>query len=148
MYETIYLALNLSVLPAWALLLLAPRWRGTRIIVHTAFFPLILAALYLGFLSAGIVFGQAGEGAGFSTLAGVAALFSHPVGLLTGWTHYLVFDLFTGAWISRDALRRGVAHWLVAPSLVLCFVFGPLGLAIYLIGRKATGKGGWGLAED
>jgi len=27
-------------------------------------------------------------------------------------------------------------------------MFGPVGLGIYLIGRKLTGKGGWGLAED
>ena len=61
----------------------------------------------------------------------------------------LVFaGLFIGAWISRDALRRSVPYWLMAPSLFFTLMFGPVGLGIYLIGRKLTGKGGWGLAED
>ena len=148
MFETIYLALHLIIFPAWALLLFAPRWTWTQRLVHTAFIPLLLGAVYLGFLSAGVFFGQASEGAGFFTLAGVMALFAHPVGALTGWTHYLVFDLFIGAWIARDAARRDVPWWLMAPSLFFTLMFGPIGLAIYLTGRKLTGRGGWGLAED
>lgn len=147
MYETIYLALHLIIFPAWALLLFAPRWSWTQRLVHTAFFPLLLGAIYASFLSAVVFFGQSAEGTSFSTLAGVTALFAHPVGALTGWTHYLVFDLFIGAWISRDALRRGVPYWLMAPSLFLTLVVGPVGLGLYLFGRKLTGKGGWDLAE-
>ena len=76
------------------------------------------------------------------------ALFSHPNGVLTGWTHYLVFDLFVGAWIGRDALRRGVSHFLVVPSLFFSFMFGPVGLVIYLASRALSRKGGFYLAED
>jgi hypothetical protein len=35
---------------------------------------------------------------GFSTLAGVAVLFSNPWLLLAGWVHYLAFDLLIGSW--------------------------------------------------
>jgi hypothetical protein len=82
-----------------------------------------------------------------STIAGVMAIFSSPNGVLTGWTHYLVFDLFVGAWIGRDARRRGTPHWLVAPCLLFCLMFGPIGLLLYLSARLITGKGGASLDE-
>ena len=148
MFESYYTALHILIAPAWLLLAFAPGWTWTRRVVHTALFPLILAAIYLSFLSAGVLFGQAHEEAGMSSLAAVMALFSHPVGVLTGWTHFLVFDLFVGAWIARDALRVGLSKWIVLPSLVFTLMFGPLGLALYLITRKLSGKGGWSLDEQ
>lgn len=147
MFETYYTALHILIAPAGLLLAIAPGWIWTRRIVHAAFYPLILAAIYLAFLSAGIFFGQSGPEAGMSSLAGVLALFSHPVGVLTGWTHYLVFDLFVGAWIARDALRVGLNKWIVLPALFFTLMFGPVGLAIYLLIRKFSGKGGWSLVE-
>lgn len=147
MYENIYFALHVIITPAWALLAFAPGWVWTRRIVHAAFYPLILAAIYLAFLSAGIFFGQSDPGAGMSSLSAVMVLFSHPVGVLTGWTHYLVFDLFIGAWIARDALRVGLNKWIVLPALVFTLVLGPIGLALYVLIRKLTGKGGWSLVE-
>ncbi|GLK51243.1 ABA4-like family protein [Maricaulis virginensis] len=147
MYETIYLALHAIVAPAWILLAVAPGWRWTQRLVHAALIPLVLCAIYLAFLTAAIGFGQADPDAGMSTLAGVMALFSHPVGALTGWTHFLVYDLFVGAWIVRDARRHGIAHWIVLPALFLSLMFGPLGLLLYLLIRKFSGKGGWSLDE-
>ena len=73
----------------------------------------------------------------FTTIEGVRAIFSTDIGVLIGWSHYLVFDLFVGAWIGRDALRRGVTHWLAAPSILLSFILGPAGLLLYMIGRFA-----------
>ncbi|WP_420431060.1 ABA4-like family protein [Hyphobacterium sp.] len=147
MYENIYLALHVIIAPAWALLAFAPGWVWTRRIVHASFFPLVLGAIYLVFLSAGIFFGQSDPDTSMSSISGVSALFSHPVGVLTGWTHYLVFDLFVGAWIARDALRAGLNKWIVLPALVFTLMLGPLGLALYLLIRKVTGKGGWSLVE-
>ena len=143
-----FIAIHIVIAPAWLLLLFAPRWRGTQIVAHTALIPLVLAAAYGAFLTLAIGFGQAADGAGMTNIAAISALFSHPVGVLTGWTHFLVFDLFVGAWIARDALRRGVSHALVAPSLVLTLMFGPLGLLLYLLGRGLLFRGGWGLQES
>lgn len=147
-YDTAFLAINAAVMPAWALMLFAPRWRGTAIVAHSVLYPLLFGCLYLAALTAAIGFGYAADGAGMSSVAGVSALFSHPVGVLTGWAHYLVFDLFVGAWISRDAQRRGVSHWLVAPSLVLTLLFGPLGLLLYLVGRAAMGHTDFSIRES
>lgn len=141
-FDVIYAAINGGVMPAWALLILAPRWRVTRKLVHSFLYPFLYGGLYIAFLLTAIVFGQSADDAGMSSIAGVSALFSAPVGVLTGWTHYLVFDLFVGAWISRDAISRGIAHWKVIPTLFFTFIFGPTGLFLYGLLRLASGQGG------
>ena len=64
-----------------------------------------------------------------------------------GWIHYLVFDLFVGAWIGRDAIRRAIPHWMVVPCLVVTLFIGPVGLLLYFLVRRATRRGGFLLGE-
>jgi hypothetical protein len=145
-YDLVFSAINYSVMPAWALLILAPKWNVTEKLVHSMFYPLLLGVVYSG----GFIMAYAGhgaEGGGFTSIEGVRTLFSADVGLVIGWAHYLVFDLFIGAWEARDARRRGFNHWLLIPCLFFTFMAGPIGLLLYLILRKLTGKGGWNLAE-
>lgn len=137
---------NMSVLPAWALLIFAPKWNVTEKIVHSMLYPLLLGAVYM----AGMVLaytGHGAEGGSFTSIDGVRTLFSADVGMVIGWTHFLVFDLFVGAWEARDARRRGFSHWLLIPCLLLTFMLGPIGLLLYVVLRKLTGKGGWSLLE-
>jgi hypothetical protein len=65
-------------------------------------------------------------------LTEVARLFENRSLLRAGWIHYLAFDLFIGSWEVRDSQRLGIRHLLVAPCLLLTFLFGPIGLAAYL----------------
>ncbi|MEZ5997408.1 MAG: ABA4-like family protein [Hyphomonas sp.] len=146
-YETVYSLINLAVVPGWLLLAILPRAGVTKALVHSGLYPLCLGLFYVVTLSLGLFGGYHAEGGGFSSAAGISAAFSHPMGVLIGWSHYLVFDLFIGAWESRDAQRRGLPHWLLLPCLFFTFVFGPVGLLLYLLVRAASGKGGWSLAE-
>jgi hypothetical protein len=75
------------------------------------------------------------------------ALFDSPAGAVMGWIHYLVFDLFVGAWEARDAKRRGTPHWIVAVCLIVTLMAGPVGFALYLVLRQASGRGGFLLEE-
>jgi hypothetical protein len=118
------------VLPCWVCLLVAPRWRVSQILA-TFVAPLMISALYVALLLSH----SSPPGAGFNSLAQVGVLFSSPYALLAGWIHYLAFDLFTGAWEARDAAQMGISRWLVAPCLLLTFLFGPAGLALYLLLR-------------
>ena len=68
---------------------------------------------------------------GFSSLAAVAQLFDNRWLLLAGWVHYLAFDLFIGAWETRDAMARRVPRLLLAPCLLMTFMLGPIGLLCY-----------------
>jgi hypothetical protein len=136
--EQLFLFANFSVLPAWLLLAVAPRWVWTQRLVHSLLAPVLLGSAYtVGLLAAGS-FGAGGEGeAGMGSLAGISAAFANPRTLLVGWLHYLCFDLFVGAWEARDARRRGVPHWLLVPCLFLTLMAGPLGLLLYLAIRFA-----------
>lgn len=137
----LYLLIHLPVLPAWLMLIVMPEAKATRQLVHSGLIPLLMGAVYAAFLTAGMVFGQAAEGAGMGSLAGIMALMSHPVGALTGWAHFLVFDLFVGAWVARDARAQGFGHAGTVPVLLLTLVFGPLGLAAHVLRRLVAGKG-------
>lgn len=135
---TVFTICNYGVLPLWLLLAVAPGWPGTQRIVHAVWLPLLLAAVYVWALLA-----TSAEGGSFTSLAGVMAFFRSPHGALAGWVHYLVFDLFIGAWEVRDARRRQIPHLMLLPCLFFTLMLGPIGLALYLALRIArTGKTG------
>jgi hypothetical protein len=128
MLERIFSLAGMVVLPCWILLAAAPTWKWSQRLA-TFVAPLLIASVYVWLLFAH----PAPQGAGFRSLAQVMVLFSSPYAVLAGWIHYLAFDLFTGAWEARDAARLGISRWIVLPCLVLTFLFGPLGLALYLL---------------
>lgn len=138
-YETGYMLINLGVLPAWLLLFFAPRSSLTEKLVHSGMYPLVYGGLYAFFLIRAMYFGVGAEDGGMTTAAGVSAFFSHSNGVLVGWLHYLVFDLFVGAWIARDGARKNIAHWKLLPCMFFALMLGPVGLLLYMVLRKFEG---------
>ncbi len=128
---TLFSAASTLALAGWLGLLLLPSkyrlWRPAGIFVALA-----LSMLYAGLIGA---FWTSGEG-DFGSLAGVARLFEHPGLLLAGWVHYLAFDLLVGAWEREEAQRIGLSRWVLAPCLVLTFMFGPLGWLAFMAVRS------------
>ena len=134
--DQIFFAANGAALLGWLLLIFAPRWQFTRIVVLSGAMSLLLAALYLGLFAL-----HAGEGeGGFGSLPEVVELFRRPEMVLIGWVHYLSFDLFVGAWEVRNARERGVPHLIVIPCLVGTFMLGPVGLLAYFAARALFGR--------
>jgi hypothetical protein len=132
---TLFSVANLVAMLGWVLLLIAPRWSGTRRVVLSGALPLGLAVAYA--LALGVHYaGPQGSAGGFSSLADVALLFQDPWALLAGWVHYLCFDLAVGAWETRDAYRRRVPHLLLIPCLLFTFLVGPVGLLLYAVVRR------------
>ena len=113
---------------SWLLLIVLGWKRWVPALVTGAIVPAALGILYALLLT--LHWGE--TPGGFNTLAQVAALFSNRWLLLAGWVHYLAFDLFIGSWQVRDAVRNRISHWLVIPCLILTFLFGPVGLLLYL----------------
>ena len=147
-YETLFSLLNISVFPAWLMLVFLPRSGLTHRLVHSGLYPLLLGAFYIIVMGYELTTGAVSEGANFTSVAGVSAIFATPLGVLIGWSHYLVFDLFVGAWIARDQQRRGIGHFWTVPCLIFTFLLGPVGLFIHLLMRLGMGKGGLSLSED
>lgn len=121
---------NQAAMAGWAILILLPRWDAI-ILVPKYLIPLGLCLFYpLFFLPE-----FAGSGGGFGSLDAIATLFQNPRILAAGWLHYLAFDLFVGAWIAQDADRLGAPRTIQAGLLAMTFMFGPVGLALYLVAR-------------
>lgn len=133
--DRLFLVLNYSVLPGWLLLAFAPRWRWTDRVVHSGLVPLLLGTAYALLL---FTDREGSPDASFFTLDGVMAIFTSRQTVIACWLHYLVFDLFVGAWEVRDAVRRGIPHLYVVPCLAITLFFGPIGLVTYLLLRAAT----------
>jgi hypothetical protein len=133
-YEPVFYACNYGVLLFWALLILAPRWRWTERLVSSVLPPLLLGCAY-----AIVLFTDSGGSprGSYLTLDGVVAIFESRQTVAAAWIHYLVFDLFVGAWEARDARRLDLPHPAVVPFLVLTLLFGPVGLMGYLALRAA-----------
>ena len=137
-FNTLFSISNMLVLPFWLIMIAPWRWAwAVRIIRSPAIAvppALVYAAVIVPILAA------AGPGlvSAFGSLPGVIGLLSTPAGALVGWVHFLAFDLFVGRWAYLDALERGVSPWLMAPVLLLIFMFGPLGLLLYLAVRLLT----------
>lgn len=129
-YELLFTIANGSVMPAWLLLLFAPRSRAAKLIAHSYLYPVVLGLFYLWLLVT-----TWGGGGGMGSLALVREGFASDGVLLLGWMHYLVFDLFIGAWEVRDAWRNGIPHPFIMPCLVLTLLLGPIGLLSYLMVR-------------
>lgn len=102
-------------------------WLGGRLI------PVLLS---LGYAAAIARWWGKGPG-GFSSLADVTALFTVPGMVLAGWVHYLAFDLWVGRWeidaLAAQANAGWVVRMLVVPCLFLTFLFGPIGLLLFLL---------------
>lgn len=127
--ETAFSVVTWGVHLPWALLVFAPRWRWTQLLVHAT-----LGALCL-LHAVGVLTVPVPEGANAVSLAGAMRLHSEPWMALTAWVHYLAFDLFVGAWVARDAQRHRIPHLAVAPCIVLTLMFGPTGALLYLLLR-------------
>lgn len=121
---------------AWILLIIFPKWKWTRIIILQGIIPLILGVVYLSLI---VLFFGEGEG-DFNSLNGVMKLFTHRWTVTAGWIHYLAFDLFVGSWEVSNSQKLGIKHYLIVPSLLLTFFFGPIGLLLYFLTRGINTK--------
>lgn len=115
----------------WIALILSPLAPRLADRIAGLAIPGLFAVLYAGLILAH----WADAPGGFDSLANVMALFTDPPVALAGWTHYLAFDLFVGAWITRTARAEGIPHLLILPCLALTFLFGPAGFLAFLILR-------------
>jgi Domain of unknown function (DUF4281) len=111
----------------WFALVFAPLAPRLADAMASLAIPVLLSVGYTALI---LVFWSGAPG-GFDSLANVMALFTDPGVALAGWVHYLAFDLFVGAWITRAARAEGIPHLLILPCLALTFLFGPAGFLLF-----------------
>jgi hypothetical protein len=132
--DFVFSAANTAALAAWLALILLPRWQS---LTSALLYGLIgaLSTIYAAIVAV-TFFGV--EGGGFNSIGEVRALFASDWMLTAGWIHYLAFDLFVGLWIAARADAMGINRLFQAPILVLTFLFGPLGLLIWLVASSVS----------
>ena len=119
---------NSFVLFGWILLLVFPNWKYTSNIV-LYFVVLILALIYTAIILATI---KHFDVSSFSTLSNVKTLFQNDIALTAGWIHYLAFDLFVGHYIVNEGKKLSFARWQYTLCLPFTFMFGPIGLFMFV----------------
>ena len=129
--EAVFSWAGSAAMVGWTILILLPRRWPLLLALPRFVIPLGLSLLYAGLIAVHF----ASADGGFGSLAEVRALFADDHALLAGWVHYLAFDLFIGGWIAVRADAIGLPRLLQAPILVLTFMLGPVGLALFLVIR-------------
>jgi len=144
MNETLFSAASLVAMLGWGMLGLGA-WVRTGVLRTRLLalggrgVPLGLCLLYAGLL---ITHWGSAPGGGFGSLAAVMALFAVPGKMLGAWVHFLAFDLLVGRWMVDDVLSNGRSRWGLVLSLPLAFLFGPLGLLVHVLTRRAGPRPG------
>ena len=125
--QTAWSAVNLSTVPFWLAMIVAPHSALTRRLMERAA-PLhaVLSVVYSATLLAGAAKGD--ERVDFTRLASVSRAFQQPEWMLAGWTHYISFDLLVGSWIWRRSLAEGRSARL---ALLLTWWAGPAGFGLF-----------------
>ncbi len=76
----------------------------------------------------------------FGSLSSVMQLFTQEYAVLAGWVHYLAFDLLIGMWLLNQNKELKIHQALMAPCLLLTFMFGPLGFLLFTIIKTFKNK--------
>ena len=146
--DNIFQISNMMAMAGWLALLASPLFPKTADRVAAIVIPVLLAIAYAGLV---LAFWSGAEG-GFDSLPNVMRLFTQPEIALSGWIHYLAFDLFVGAWEVRTARAERIPFLAVVPCLALTFLFGPAGFLAFTALRAAraaipTASHGIGVAQ-
>lgn len=141
MLENLFSIAGVMAMAGWAGLILLPGQKFVVEIVARILIPVAIALLYVFLMFSNL--DSAPADGGFGSLAAVKSMFTIDALLLAGWIHYLAFDLFVGSWEVSDSRAEGIHHLLVIPCLLLTFMAGPAGLAVYCLikyGRRLVMK--------
>ena len=135
--ETVYLWLNLGVLPFWFVLIIFPQSQISKFFI-TSIFPLFLLSLTYSY----VIYVAYIDGYDFLQnfklylgLIEITNLFENQLFLILFWIHFLAINLFCGGWIVKDSQMFNVNKFLVSITLVITYLIGPIGLTIYWIIR-------------
>ena len=135
--ETLYMWVNLGVLPFWFILIIFPQSHLSRIFVTSIFPFFILSGVYIFILYKSYLIGYDFDG-NFSLYLGLnelSRLFEDHLYIMFFWTHFIAINLFIGGWILKDSQKFSINKVLMAVPLILTYLIGPIGLFFYWIIR-------------
>eukprot|EP00903_Cladosiphon_okamuranus_P018765 g17266.t1 len=132
----LFYAENAAILPLWAAMIVWPEKQLTKNIMGS-YAPVVLAAVVYMWLTYECFQNPAslqGFASGISNLPGLTKGFGEEVSVATAWSHFLAEDLFIGRFVYLDGQKNKV---FTKHSLLLCYLFGPVGFLSHLLTRGA-----------
>ena len=135
--ETLYMWVNLGVLPFWFILIIFPQSHLSRIFVTSIFPFFILSGVYIFILYKSYLTGYDFDG-NFTLYLGLSELsrlFEDHLYIMIFWTHFIAMNLFIGGWIVKDSQKFSINKVLLAIPLIVTYLIGPIGLFLYWIIR-------------
>jgi hypothetical protein len=127
-----FMMVTSAALPLWLAMILFPRSAATRrLMTAVPAWTSAVGAVYGGLLLRTAL--QRGLPANLFDGEGWREVLASPQGFVTGWTHFVVFDLFVGRWIWETALAEGRGCRV---ALILSCLAGPLGLLLFHLQRR------------
>ena len=135
--ETLYMWVNLGVLPFWFILIIFPQSHLSRIFVTSIFPFFILSGVYIFILYKSYLTGYDFDG-NFTLYLGLnelSRLFEDHLYIIIFWTHFIAMNLFIGGWIVKDSQKFSINKVLLAIPLIVTYLTGPIGLFLYWIIR-------------
>ena len=135
--ETLFMWINLGVLPFWFILIIFPHSHLSRIFTTSIFPVFILSGVYIfilykSYLTSYDFIGNFNLYLGLNELS---RLFEDHLYIMIFWTHFVAINLFIGGWIVKDSQKFSINKVLLALPLILTYLTGPTGLFIYWIIR-------------
>ncbi len=128
----LYKIVNIIAALGWSILIFMPNWHfADSVIKYGIVVGLSLFYICLLFIKKDINDEVYPKG-NFMSLEGVLQLFKNPRNLLSGWVHYLAFDLMLGIYIKHQATEMGISHFMQIPCFLLTFMLGPVGYLLFL----------------
>ncbi|RNC86252.1 MAG: DUF4281 domain-containing protein [Winogradskyella sp.] len=120
---------NLMAMLMWILMIVLPKWKGTRFLIDFKVIPLLLSLSYIVYMLSYI---QAGGGLDFGNLSSVMDVFTKENAVMAGWVHYLAFDLLIGMWMLNQNQKLGIHQLIMVPCLIGTFMLGPVGFLLFM----------------
>ena len=131
--ETLYMWINLVVIPFCLILIFFPHSYLCRFFVTSIFPFVLLSVVYIFILYKSFLIGYDFDG-NFNLYLGLnelSRLFEDSLYLMIFWTHFIAINLFVGGWIVKDAQKFSINKVLVAIPLITTYLIGPFGIFIY-----------------
>ena len=135
--ETIYLWINIGVIPFWPVLIFFPNSKICSVFVSSIFPIFLLSTVYLYLIYYFIVsdYNFLNNFNLYLGLESLRELFNETGFLIFFWIHFITINLFCGSWIVNDSRKLSMSKFLVFIPLILTYFIGPFGIFIYWILR-------------
>ncbi|CAI5481687.1 unnamed protein product [Closterium sp. Yama58-4] len=121
-----------AVIPLYTLMIFAPDWHVTERIMSSSLPSILLGFVYLYLLykswTPNTLLYMFSSKYWLPELAGITQMFSSTLTVASAWIHLLAVDLFAARHVYLDGLKQKLE---TRHSLVLCLMFGPLGIAAH-----------------